>query len=76
MVNLSDAPGISSTFQSGILTLNYGLSGVHFVNITPGPANPIVVVLMDKASANKWHAPIIAGSGTFGEFFSVGTNQT
>lgn len=34
----------------------------------------VVLVLMDKATANLWHAPVIPATGSFGNYFSVGTN--
>ncbi|TFK39704.1 glycoside hydrolase family 35 protein [Crucibulum laeve] len=68
-------PNITSTFANGTFTLSYTLSGSQFIPIT-GNGNSLVIVLMDKATANKWHAPVIPASGTFGNFFSVGTNET
>ncbi|KAF7346101.1 Beta-galactosidase [Mycena sanguinolenta] len=53
----------------------YTLSGSSFVPITLGSAN-IVAIILDKATANQWHAPIIAGPGPFGNYFSIGSNET
>ncbi|KAJ6523799.1 hypothetical protein B0H10DRAFT_1974885 [Mycena sp. CBHHK59/15] len=53
----------------------YTLNGSTFIPMKSGDTS-IVVVLLDKQTANQWHAPIIAGSGEFGNFFSVGSNET
>jgi len=74
-VNLTDAPDVSSSFSNGSLTLNYTLEGSHFIPIQVD-GNSIVVVLMDKDVANDWHAPVIGAEGAFGNYFSVGTNET
>ncbi|THV02543.1 glycoside hydrolase family 35 protein [Dendrothele bispora CBS 962.96] len=74
-VDLSDAPNASSTFSNGALMLNYTLEESHFVSIQIN-GKPITVILMDKAVANEWHAPVISAEGTFGNYFSVGTNET
>ncbi|KAF9048348.1 glycoside hydrolase family 35 protein [Hymenopellis radicata] len=62
---------VTSDFADGILTLNYTLQGSQFVRI-----NDITVILLDKATAYQWHAPLIRGEGIFGDFFSVGSNET
>ncbi|KAJ7714180.1 glycoside hydrolase family 35 protein [Mycena metata] len=74
-VNLAGVSGVSSTFSNGTLVLNYSVNGSAFVPITLGTTS-IVAVILDKPTANQWHAPVIAGSGTFGNFFSIGSNQT
>ncbi|KAK7048172.1 beta-galactosidase [Favolaschia claudopus] len=74
-VNLAGTSGVSSTFSNGTLVLSYTLNGSSFVPITLGNAS-IVAVILDKSTANQWHAPLIAGSGTFGKIFSIGTNET
>jgi len=51
------------------------LTGIQLVNIVVA-GNQINVLLMDKLTAYTWHAPLIAESGTFGNFYSVGTNTT
>ncbi|RDB21488.1 putative beta-galactosidase A [Hypsizygus marmoreus] len=66
---------VTNTYSNGTLTLNYLLSGSQFITITSG-GNALVMILMDKETANTWHAPTIPGTGTFGQFFSIGTNQT
>ncbi|KAF5351319.1 hypothetical protein D9758_008015 [Tetrapyrgos nigripes] len=74
-VDTSDAPAVSSSFSGGVLTLNYGLDGTHFVRLNFS-GRSVVVVLLTKAIANNWHAPLISGNGDFGNFFSIGTNET
>ncbi|KAJ7695959.1 glycoside hydrolase family 35 protein [Mycena rosella] len=73
-VNLDGLSGASSFFN-GTLVLSYTLNGSAFVPITLGTTS-IVAILLDKPTANQWHAPIIPGPGPFGNFFSVGTNET
>ncbi|KAL0954023.1 hypothetical protein HGRIS_005178 [Hohenbuehelia grisea] len=75
-VDLRSAPTASSNFANGVLRLNYALkSAVQVINIKSGQAN-LVIMVMDKPTAYTWHAPVIPGAGEFGNFFSVGTNQT
>jgi hypothetical protein len=75
-VETSDAPNLSSSFSNGTLTVTYTAQGSHFVPITIGNQS-IVVVLMTKAIANTWHAPLISSNeGAFANFFSIGTNET
>ncbi|KAJ7212285.1 glycoside hydrolase family 35 protein [Mycena pura] len=74
-VNLSGLSGVSSTFSNDTLVLNYVLNGSAFIPITQGRTK-IVAIILDKATANQWHAPLIAASGTFGNHFSIGTNET
>lgn len=62
---------MTAKFADGTLTLSYTLEGSQFVRL-----DGLVVILLDKATAYQWHAPLIPGKGTFGNFFSVGTNQT
>ncbi|KAK0438054.1 glycoside hydrolase family 35 protein [Armillaria borealis] len=73
--NLQDAPGATATLSDGRLTLQYTLKGSQFIPIQL-QSTKFVVILLDKATAYQWHAPIIEGSGTFGNFFSIGTNET
>ncbi|KAJ7069972.1 glycoside hydrolase family 35 protein [Mycena amicta] len=75
VISSSPAAGIASTFANGTLTLNYGLNGSSFVTITQG-STKIVAVILDKSTANQWHAPLIAGEGAFANYFSIGSNQT
>ncbi|KAF7291695.1 Beta-galactosidase [Mycena chlorophos] len=69
------ATNVTSTFANGTLTLNYVLNGSTFVTISEG-STKIVAILLDKATANQWHAPIIPGEGAFGNYFSIGSNET
>lgn len=71
----SSAQNVTSTFTNGTLTLNYELQGSQYVNINGNGTN-INVVLLDKNTATTWHAPVIPGTGAFGQFFSVGSNET
>ncbi|KAJ6619548.1 glycoside hydrolase family 35 protein [Mycena sp. CBHHK59/15] len=73
--NVTLAPGVTSIFSNGTFVLSYTLNGSTFIPMKSGDTS-IVVVLLDKQTANQWHAPIIAGSGEFGNFFSVGSNET
>lgn len=73
-VDLRNAGGVNATFANGSLTLNYVLGESRFVSITSSGISAVIVIL-DKATALQWHAPDITGSGTFGNFFSIGTNQ-
>ncbi|KAG6811873.1 hypothetical protein H0H92_005449 [Tricholoma furcatifolium] len=66
---------VLSSYANGTLTLSYTLNGSQFVTIENGEKT-IVAVILDKATASNWHAPVIPGSGNFGEYFSVGTNQS
>ncbi|KAJ7264004.1 glycoside hydrolase family 35 protein [Mycena haematopus] len=74
-VNLAGTSGVSSTFSNGTLVLSYTLNGSSFVPITLDKTR-IVAMILDKPTANQWHAPIIAGPGSFGNFFSIGSNET
>ncbi|KAF8159357.1 glycoside hydrolase family 35 protein [Crassisporium funariophilum] len=68
-------PNVSSRFANGLLTLNYTVGGAQFIPIQSGTQS-IVVAIMDKPTANTWHAPLLNKAGAFGNFFSVGTNDT
>ncbi|KAF8202416.1 glycoside hydrolase family 35 protein [Pholiota molesta] len=75
-IDLSSFPNISSQFKNGLLTLNYNVSGIQIIPIQNGN-NTLFTMIMDKATANTWHAPIINNlSSSFGNFFSVGTNNS
>lgn len=65
----------NTSFASGVLRLNYDLSGMTVVNINTTLAT-LVVVIMEKAIANTWHAPLLATSNPLGNFFSIGSNAT
>lgn len=75
-IDLSSFSNISSQFKNGLLTLNYNVSGSQIIPIQNGN-NTLFAMIMDKATANTWHAPIINNlSSSFGNFFSVGTNNS
>ncbi|THV02456.1 glycoside hydrolase family 35 protein [Dendrothele bispora CBS 962.96] len=74
-VDLLDAPIASSSFSNGALVLNYTLDGSHFIHIQID-GKSVTVILMDKTVADRWHAPVISAEGTFGNYFSIGTNET
>ncbi|KAF9472855.1 glycoside hydrolase family 35 protein [Pholiota conissans] len=75
-VDLSSFPSVSSRFNNGLLTLNYNLGGIQIIPIQNGNTK-LFVMIMDKATANKWHAPVINNpSSSFGNFFSVGSNTS
>ncbi|CAK5268305.1 unnamed protein product [Mycena citricolor] len=68
-------PQVTSSIVNGTLILNYILNGTVFVPITHGTSQ-LVVILVEKDLAYQWHAPLIAGTGNFGNYFSIGTNST
>ena len=72
---VSADPNVTSKFADGLLTLHYTLTGIQLVTIVAS-GNRINLLIMDKLTAYTWHAPLIAESGTFGNFYSVGTNTT
>ncbi|KAG6881739.1 hypothetical protein C0992_000309, partial [Termitomyces sp. T32_za158] len=72
---ISVPPFVSSDFSNGTLTISYSfLTGSQFITIQHNQGT-VVVIVLDKFTANTWHAPVIAGEGDFGQFFSIGTNQ-
>ncbi|KAJ3511125.1 hypothetical protein NLJ89_g4278 [Agrocybe chaxingu] len=75
VLDLSNTPSVSARFQEGLLTLNYVTGGTQFVEVKDGDTT-LVIGIMDKATANNWHAPIISQPGNFGSFFSIGTNSS
>ncbi|TRM69220.1 glycoside hydrolase family 35 protein [Schizophyllum amplum] len=72
-VSVEEGSSVESSFSDGVLTIDYALDGLEAVSINDGS---IVLLLMDKATANTWSVSDIAGEGDFGGFFSVGTNQS
>ncbi|KAL9713437.1 hypothetical protein Ac2012v2_003047 [Leucoagaricus gongylophorus] len=72
---VSAPPNVFSNFTDGSLILHYTLTGIQFVTIV-STGNKINLLIMDKLTAYTWHAPIIAESGAFGNFYSIGTNTT
>lgn len=77
MTNVQNASAAQSTVNgTGIFMLNYVLAGSQSISIQTKTSN-LTVILMDKATANQWHAPIIPNASQgFGNFFGVGTNQS
>ncbi|VDB90655.1 unnamed protein product [Peniophora sp. CBMAI 1063] len=73
-VNLTEAPTASSSYDSGLLVLNYALDGDQYIDIEGN--NSITVVVLDKTSAYSWHAPILPGDGDFPNYFSIGSNSS
>ncbi|TDL23439.1 glycoside hydrolase family 35 protein [Rickenella mellea] len=74
-ITVTKDSGVTSTVSGNLVTLNYNLNGVQHATITAGTAT-IQVIMVDKATAYNWHFPVIAGTGTFANYFSVGTNQS
>jgi hypothetical protein len=74
-VDLSNAPGVAWSFSDAMLTLNYPLNGLGVVKIKSG-LKQTTVVLMDKATAFTWSAPVLVGTGQFGNYYGVGTNSS
>lgn len=70
------SPNIVSKFVNGLLTLNFIAGGSQIVPIQNGNST-LFVTIMDKATANTWHAPVIANPNVpFGNYFSIGTNAS
>ncbi|KAI0074511.1 glycoside hydrolase family 35 protein [Panus rudis PR-1116 ss-1] len=76
-VDLSHAPGVSSSVSSNTVTLSntFTPGSSAYASITAGK-QAIEVVTLDKSTALKWHAVDIPGKGKFGGHFSVVTNQS
>ncbi|CAK5269747.1 unnamed protein product [Mycena citricolor] len=66
---------VNSRILNGSLILDYTLNGTAFIPISIGTSQ-IIVILVQKDLAYQWHAPLIAGNGKFGNYFSIGTNST
>ncbi|TCD69623.1 hypothetical protein EIP91_006848 [Steccherinum ochraceum] len=74
-VDTTNAIGVNASATGNNVTLNYSLGDPAFTNIRAG-GKTVVVVTMQKETALNWHAVDIPGSGTFGNYFSIGTNQS
>ncbi|KAH0584129.1 hypothetical protein H2248_009695 [Termitomyces sp. 'cryptogamus'] len=73
---ISTPSSVSSDFINGTLTISYSfLSGSQFITIQNNQSM-VVAIVLDKVTANTWHAPVISGEGDFGQFFSIGTNKS
>ncbi|KAF8972779.1 glycoside hydrolase family 35 protein [Flammula alnicola] len=75
ILDISAFPNITSRSENGLLTLNYAVAGSQMIHIQSGQ-NAVVVIIMDKTTANTWHAPVLSRPGPFGNFFSIGTNES
>ncbi|KZV68017.1 glycoside hydrolase family 35 protein [Peniophora sp. CONT] len=73
-VDLTEAPAATSSYEDGLLILNYALDGDQYIDIEGN--STFTVVILDKTSAYNWHAPILAGEGDFPNFFSIGSNSS
>lgn len=74
VVTLADAPSVTSSYDDGLLILNYTLDGDQYIDIDGNRS--VTVVLLDKTSAYTWHAPILPGDGDFPNYFSIGSNAS
>ncbi|KAI0690966.1 glycoside hydrolase family 35 protein [Cytidiella melzeri] len=75
-VNLSGAPGVAATTTNNTLTLNNLVGSPAWIPVTVDGKIVTILAIMDKGTAGLWHAPVIAASGTFGNYFSIGSNQS
>ena len=71
----TEARTLSYSFMEEGLIINYGVHGSQYVDIV-GDGVKLTVIVLEKAVAYSWHAPVIAGVGDFGSYFSIGTNET
>lgn len=73
-VDLHGSRTVQSSYNTstGLLYLNYALSGSSFVSI----GSNVMVAIFEKSIALKWHVPVIAGSGVHGKFYGIGSNET
>ncbi|KAH8834879.1 glycoside hydrolase family 35 protein [Flagelloscypha sp. PMI_526] len=61
--------------ENGVVTIRYALGVAQFLHLDIGGGG-ISVIILDKETAYAWHAPIIPAQGTFGNYFSIGTNES
>ncbi|KAG9123890.1 hypothetical protein FRC07_013609 [Ceratobasidium sp. 392] len=73
-VNFHGSATVQSTYNAttGVLYLNYALSGSSFVAV----GSNLMVAILEKPVALTWHAPVIAGQGVHGRFYGIGSNET
>ncbi|KAJ3482157.1 hypothetical protein NLI96_g7176 [Meripilus lineatus] len=71
----SSTVNVNHTVSGSTVTLNYILDGASFVTISCGPKS-VVAVILEKQVALQWHATDLTGDGTYGNYFSVGTNRS
>ncbi|KAF7798724.1 hypothetical protein EIP86_009949 [Pleurotus ostreatoroseus] len=74
-VSVSNGSSVSYTIADNTITLNYALGSVEYVSVDLS-GSTVILALMAKETASQWHAPMIPGEGTFGNYFSIGTNET
>ncbi len=74
-ITVSSGSGVSYAIANNTVTLNYELGSGEYVFVDLA-GSTVVLALMDKETALQWHAPVVHGQGTFGNYFSLGTNQT
>ena len=74
-VSVSNGSSVSYTIADNTITLNYALGSVEYVSVDLS-GSTVILALMAKETASQWHAPVIPGEGTFGNYFSIGTNET
>ena len=74
-VRVSNGSSVSYTISNNTITLNYALESVEYVFVDL-PGSTVILAAMAKETASQWHAPVIPGQGTFGNYFSIGTNET
>lgn len=75
-VDLANAPNTASSYSDDLLKINTNFRETQFVSISTSDGNDIVLVILEKPTALNWHAPLIPGSGSFGNFFGIGTNES
>ena len=73
-VDLRNAPGVKSVVSQNTVTLNYVLGEPAFTTIKAG-GKTTVVGTMQKETALNWHVVDLPEPGTFGNYFSIGTNR-
>ncbi|KAJ3555978.1 hypothetical protein NM688_g2283 [Phlebia brevispora] len=74
-ISVSSGSGVSYSVVGNAVTLNYGLGSPEYVFLDL-PGSTVEIILMDKGTASQWHAPVIPSQGTFGNYFSIGMNQS
>ncbi|KAF8882056.1 glycoside hydrolase family 35 protein [Gymnopilus junonius] len=75
VLNLSESLNVSSRFANGLLTLNYAVGGNQLISIQDG-SKSLGIIVLDKYTAYSWHAAVLARDGNFGNYFSIGSNDT
>ena len=73
-VDTKTAPGVQSSVSGNTVTLTYTLGSPAFTRISFG-FKTVVVGTMAKETALNWHAVDLPNGGSFGNYFSLGTNS-